>query len=111
MGKVSITKQMYADIFDTIYGKIDERDIAHSMGIEIELQDGDTHIMAYLSFTLLIFRTPYVVYPISGPEGGEIRDIIPIWWDFEVYDYDSGDPLDNDFSFDEIRNMFYEYNS
>lgn len=69
-----------------------------------EVVDGD--VLIQFSGNFFIRRTPYEVDPISGPQGCEIIDIIPVWFDCCTYHMmcDEDDvEIDNDFDFEELK--------
>ena len=50
---------------------------------------------ATLIATLIIYRTPE----------GDIRDVVPVWWEMHTYDLTDGKECLNDFSFGELRGL------
>lgn len=74
-----------------------------------EMVDGD--VLIQFSGNFFIWRTPYEVDPISGPQGCEILNVIPVWFDCCTYHMmcDEDDvEIPNDFDFEEVKYRLIE---
>lgn len=74
-----------------------------------EIVDGD--VLIQFSGNFFIRRTPYEVDPISGPQGCEILNVIPVWFDCCTYHMKSDEDdveIPNDFDFEEVKHRVIE---
>ena len=80
----------YSQVAEQLTEAIGERDFL-STTLTVTLGTFDATLIA----TLIIYRIPE----------GDIRDVVPVWWEMHTYDSDTGEEVLNDFSFGELRQM------
>ena len=102
---VSFSNEMYELVADFVSEKLDGDHYASFM-ISIE-NVGKEGIEVELEANLFIHRTPFVIDPVCGPYGGEIDNVIPIWWTCSTFDED-GEQTDNDFDFSNLIDYLIE---
>lgn len=91
---MKMTSELYAKIATQVNKEIDG---AHSINSCFEGED------YAFSLSAIIYRTRIIPQTCDQPaEGGDIMDIVPIWWEFHSYNED-GEETDNDFAFSELK--------
>lgn len=78
----------YSQVAECLLEAIGERDFL-SATLSITFDTFDATLIA----TLIIYRTP----------DGDIRDVVPVWWEMHTHDSTTGEEWLNDFSFGELR--------
>lgn len=109
LGEVHFTKEMYERVAEKLKEEIDDKQYYASKSLDVDNVDG-MGTLVRLTLNAIIYRNK-VVYYYSGPEGGEITDVLPIWWECFTYQLnDEGDFVDatNDFQFSEVRELLKE---
>lgn len=85
----------YKNLAQNLADRIKDR---HYFNGSVESDIEECHVV--LRASLIIYREPAL--DPSGPDNtSRIKDIVPVWWDFEALD-PSG-PTPNDFSWSEFR--------
>ena len=102
---VSFSDEMYEQVADFVREKLDGDHYA-SFNVCIE-NIGEDGVEVELAANLFIHRTPFVIDPVCGPYGGEIDNVIPIWWDCSTFD-EEGSHIDNDFDFHNLIKYLIE---
>lgn len=80
----------YSQVAECLLEAIGERDFL-STTLAITFDTFDATLIA----TLIIYRTPE----------GDIRDVVPVWWEMHTCDLTDGKERLNDFSFGELRGL------
>lgn len=80
----------YSQVASHLLEAIGERDFL-STTISVTFGTFDATLIA----TLIIYRTPE----------GDIRDVVPVWWEMHTHDLTDGKERLNDFSFGELRGL------
>ncbi len=80
----------YSQVAECLLEAIGERDFL-SATLSVTFDTFDATLIA----TLIIYRTPE----------GDIRDVVPVWWEMHTHDSATGEEWLNDFSFGELRGL------
>ncbi len=80
----------YSQVAERLREAIGERDFL-STTLSVTFDTFDATLIA----TLIIYRTPE----------GNIRDVVPVWWEMHTCDLADGEEWLNDFSFGELRGL------
>lgn len=102
---VSFSNEMYELVADFVSEKL-VGDHYASFIVSIE-NVGKEGIEVELEANLFIHRTPFVIDLVCGPYGGEIDNVIPIWWTCSTFDAE-GEQIDNDFDFSYLVDYLIE---
>lgn len=106
MEKIIFSDTMYDKVVDDVFGIVECKDFATFQHTIEDIDDNGTYME--LIATLVVYRSKIVAYPDTGLEGGDITDVIPIWWECNTFD-ENGNEIENDFSFDTIRERLVKY--
>ena len=87
---ITFSHEDYLQVAEQLLEAIGERQF-FSTNLTVELDTFDATLIA----TLIIYRTPE----------GDIRDVVPVWWEMHTYEPDTYEELLNDFSFGELRGL------
>lgn len=109
LGEVHFTEEMYERVAEKLREEIEDKEYYATKSLDIDNVDG-VGTLVILTLNAMIYRSK-VVYYYGGPEGGEIKDVVPIWWECFTYQLnDEGDFVDatNDFQFSKVRELLKE---
>ena len=80
----------YSQVANQLLEEIGERQFL-STTLTVELDTFDATFIA----TLIVYRT----------SEGDIRDVVPVWWEMHTCESDTCEEVLNDFSFGELRGL------
>lgn len=110
MNKLTFNTTMYERVAEAIWNEVEDKDFYNGF-ITIEDIDGNG-TQVDLQLCLVIYRNKITYYEISGPEGGEITSILPVFYDCEAFVPDDDDELikiEEDFYFAHVLEIFKKY--
>lgn len=114
---MKLSKEVYDKIGKEISNKIDEnnRCVYQNFSFELEIEDdGEGNclfIRGYMNIILYFSKKECGEY--CGPYGGEIINVVPVWWDMMVSKWDDeseewDDSVECDIEWSEIRKRLIE---
>ena len=91
-----MNESSYKNLAQLLVARIGDRHYFNGT-VECEWENGS----GLLKTTLIIYREPLLDPTDRTGTATRIKDIVPVWWEFETFDEDS--PANDDFNWSEFR--------